>query len=129
MQIPATLKRFADRIESIDDERGTQNGYWVNLKDGWIDRESGCHAIHEDTLSACAFKFAFVAPCECEDCRRSKARKVLRSAFPRVAGIEIEAFFKDGSFLAIPSGDPSGSYTISTYDLLIQFREFIEERK
>lgn len=70
MSIPGTLKRYASRIGSIDDERGTRNGYWVNLKAGWIDGESGCHAIHEDTLAACATRFAFVEPCKCEDCSR-----------------------------------------------------------
>lgn len=67
-QIPATLKRHAAKIASIDDERGTQNGYWVNLKPGWIDAESGCHAIHEDTLSACELRFGFVQSCQCLDC-------------------------------------------------------------
>lgn len=70
MKTPATLKRYASKIQSIDDERGTQNGYWVNLKNGWIDAESGCHAIHEDTLAACATRFEFVEPCVCSDCKR-----------------------------------------------------------
>lgn len=74
MTIPKTLLRFASKIESIDDERAVQNGYWVNLKAGWIDDESGCHAIHEDTLAACALRFSFVKPCQCEDCRAIAAR-------------------------------------------------------
>lgn len=68
MNIPATLKRFAAKIDSIDDERQADNGYWVNLKRGYIDTESGCHAIHEDTLYACATRFGFVQECKCEDC-------------------------------------------------------------
>lgn len=75
MTIPATLRRYADKIQSIDDERSVQNGYWVNLNAGWIDTESGCHCIHEDTLYACATRFHFVKPCACEDCQKSFALK------------------------------------------------------
>ena len=68
--IPASLKRFAKFIQSVDDERSVQNGWWVNLKNGYIDTESGCHAIHEDTLKACAGRLVdFVEPCDCEDCK------------------------------------------------------------
>lgn len=73
MKIPATLKRYADMIDSIDDERAVQNGYWVNLRNGYIDAESGCHAIHEDTLVACASRLRwYVKPCQCEDCSRER---------------------------------------------------------
>jgi hypothetical protein len=68
MKIPATLRRFSPMILSIDDERSIDNGYWVNLKHGFIDEESGCHAIHETNLKECASRFVFVKPCTCNDC-------------------------------------------------------------
>lgn len=65
--IPSRLRRFRLKIETIEDARANQNGWWVYLKPGWISDE-GTHQIHEDTLTACAGKFDFVTPCNCEEC-------------------------------------------------------------
>lgn len=72
MKIPGTLRRFARKIESVEDARASANGWWVYLKPGWIC--DGTHQIHEDTLTDCAGKFDFVAACDCAECLELKAR-------------------------------------------------------
>jgi hypothetical protein len=40
-------------VESISDERGLGDGYWVYLKTGHIAASSECGTIHEESPSAC----------------------------------------------------------------------------
>jgi hypothetical protein len=68
MPIPSTLKRYADKIQCVDDDRNNQNGWWVHLKNGWINPQSETHMIHEDTLKQCLAQLREVEPCQCEDC-------------------------------------------------------------
>jgi hypothetical protein len=71
-QLPGTLKQYAAKIESVSDERGSDNGYWVNLNNGWKDGSDPLgagHTIHEDTQSDCSRAMASVMLCDCEDCK------------------------------------------------------------
>ncbi len=68
MTIPATLAKWADVIVEVEDDRGTQNGWWIYLKAGWINPYSETHCVHEDTLKACASQLVDIQPCECTDC-------------------------------------------------------------
>ena len=45
-------------VESLEHEN--ENGWWAYLRDGWIDDESLCHAIREDTLTDVYNKLRFV---------------------------------------------------------------------
>jgi hypothetical protein len=45
-------------VESLEHE--DENGWWAYLRAGWIDGESLCHAIHEDTLADVSKKLRFV---------------------------------------------------------------------
>jgi len=45
-------------VESLEHE--DENGWWVYLRAGWIDGESLCHAILEDTLTDVFSKLRFV---------------------------------------------------------------------
>jgi hypothetical protein len=75
MQVPATLKKFAHMIDEVEDDRGNQNGWWVHLKNGWINTFSETHMIHEDTLAECAVQLAQdVEPCVCRDCGQASHR-------------------------------------------------------
>jgi hypothetical protein len=76
MMIPKTLRKYAHMIESIDDERGIQNGYWVNLRPGYEtgnDKFSPTHQIHEDTIKTCADALYDCVPCNCADCKKEAA--------------------------------------------------------
>jgi hypothetical protein len=68
LRIPVTLRRFASKIEDIEDARAVDNGWWVYLKPGWI-WQGETHQIHEDTLKDCAEAFDFVERCGCEECK------------------------------------------------------------
>ncbi len=69
LSIPASLRRFSSLIESVEDDRKNQNGWWVYLKNGYICTSSETHQIHEDTLSVCAsILTSEIAPCQCSDC-------------------------------------------------------------
>lgn len=51
------------------------DGWWASLKNGWIDAESGCHVIHESTLTKVASRLRqFVKPCMCKDCKPMSSR-------------------------------------------------------
>jgi hypothetical protein len=41
-------KRFH---EAVRDAYYDDDGYWVCLKDGWVDGIMGCHVIHTDTIT------------------------------------------------------------------------------
>lgn len=71
MTIPKTLQRFSSKIQSMDDERDTQNGYWIYLRRGWKSGNDpiGCvHQEHEDTLTALVGRMYSVLPCDCAEC-------------------------------------------------------------
>ena len=54
------------RVHSVSDERGSGDGYWVILNTGFS--ADDCHALHEDSPSACLKAMRYVCPCDCEDC-------------------------------------------------------------
>ena len=62
-------------VHSISDERNSDSGIWVYLKDGYhtgiydnyYDR---LHQIHEDTWTECFKALRDVKPCDCPDCRK-----------------------------------------------------------
>ena len=60
--IPKTLseacRRHAEKVAEVGNEG--EDGFWIYLSDGWIDDESGCHAIHEYTVRECVARFRFV---------------------------------------------------------------------
>lgn len=45
-------------VEKLEFE--TDNGWWAYLRSGWIDGESLCHAIREDTLTEVKNRLGFV---------------------------------------------------------------------
>jgi len=45
-------------VESLEHE--DENGWWAYLRAGWIDGESLCHVIREDTLTEVSSKLRFV---------------------------------------------------------------------
>ncbi len=72
MSLPATLQllrvRHQNKIDVIDDERDTDDGYWLYLKRGW--QFDGAHLIHEYTVSALCKTFNNrVTPCNCLLCK------------------------------------------------------------
>ena len=50
------ISRNQDKVDSIDDERGTKDGYWIYLKDGWIFDHSTSF-IHESSVKAATAAF------------------------------------------------------------------------
>ena len=71
-KLPRPLRRFADKIEDVSDERRgfEANGYWVYFTPGWILLPDGTHQMHEDTPTICAGYFRRVHPCDCAGCRK-----------------------------------------------------------
>ena len=71
MSLPITLQSLLeqdDRIQLIDDERNTNDGYWLYLEPGYIDSESGIHLIHEGCIRDLKAKVQGIVPCDCPDC-------------------------------------------------------------
>lgn len=66
--LPACLRKFASKIESVSDERGTDQGYWVYLVKGWRDDEGETHCIHEDTPAECAKLMRHITRCATPGC-------------------------------------------------------------
>lgn len=68
--------KLIDKIKShpsIDDvwDEG-EDGKWASLKLGYIDSESGCHALHERTWTELHARFRFVRLCNCQDCVKTR---------------------------------------------------------
>ena len=59
---------MTDKIES---EYRDSDGYWINLKRGWIVR-GDAHGIVENTKREAYAKLAEVVPCDCPDCVAGK---------------------------------------------------------
>ena len=57
---PRTLKALRNdpRVDEVVDERIYGNGYFVNLKPGYISDEMGCGTIREDTVRELCEVFA-----------------------------------------------------------------------
>jgi hypothetical protein len=68
--LDALAKRYADRVDSVSDERGDDQGLWVYLKSGW--HNSACdkhnHTIHEDTIKELTWQVKAASACDCEHC-------------------------------------------------------------
>ena len=57
------------RVIDVWDEG--EDGKWAMLKAGFIDGESGCHAIHESTYTELKAKMRYIKPCKCQDCKQN----------------------------------------------------------
>lgn len=68
INLPKSLRRFADKIEEVSDERGSGDGYWVYLKNGWNSGDVGDHTIHEGTITECRDAMKMVLKCEGSCC-------------------------------------------------------------
>ncbi len=68
MNLPAPLRKYADKIQSVSDERDTEEGYWVYLALGWRDPEGETHCIHEDTPGECARSMSHLQRCNAPGC-------------------------------------------------------------
>lgn len=69
--LPKCLRKFADRIESVSDERSGydgDDGYWVYLASGWRDPDGETHCVHENSPSACAKLMKAIVPCTSPGC-------------------------------------------------------------
>lgn len=53
MKLPLGLRTFKDRIEDISNEIIKGNGFWIYLKENWIDSEGTSQIIHCDTIKEC----------------------------------------------------------------------------
>jgi hypothetical protein len=71
--LPHCLRKYADRIASISDERGYGEGCWVYLKDTFWSDVMGCRTIHEDSWKACVELVEDAVPNEQTDCTGAKA--------------------------------------------------------
>jgi hypothetical protein len=64
--IPKTLLEACKKkdcftsVENEGDDGDAKNNYWLYLKDGLIDSESGCHSIHECTVKDCLKRFGWI---------------------------------------------------------------------
>lgn len=67
--LPASLRRFASKVEDFSDERNTGDGLWLYLLPG-LSFEGEVHMVHEDTCKECIQAFRNVVECNCEECVR-----------------------------------------------------------
>lgn len=68
MNLPRCLRKFADKISEVSDERSAGDGYWVYLANGWRDPDGETHCIHEDTPAECAALMPDIRRCTASDC-------------------------------------------------------------
>lgn len=70
MSLPKGLQKLLDdpRVQSIEDERNEDNGYWVYLVNGWFNPYLETHCIHEDTVKAVLDQMKDIEKCHCEWC-------------------------------------------------------------
>jgi hypothetical protein len=61
------LARYPDKIQSVDDESGAGDGYWINLKPGWS-LWGEVHSVHEWNMKDLPGSFRCVQRCNCEGC-------------------------------------------------------------
>lgn len=66
--LPKCLTEFAHLIESVSDERGNGDGYWVYLVTGWTDPDGETHCIHEPSPAKCAREMKHVRKCKTPGC-------------------------------------------------------------
>lgn len=67
-ELPKCLRKFADKIESVSDERGSDDGFWVYLIERWRDDEGETHCIHEDNPKECATLMPHIQRCTDPNC-------------------------------------------------------------
>ena len=72
--LPACLRKYAHLIESVSDERGGDDGYWVYLKTGWRYND-GTYCVHEDTPTACAKEMTSAERCTDDCCQAPKPKR------------------------------------------------------
>lgn len=65
----------ASKLEAIRDAYRDQDGIWITLRDGWeaSRTDSGCHVIHEDTISDLKYQIAGIQRIEQEATRAATA--------------------------------------------------------
>ncbi|HNT25846.1 MAG TPA: hypothetical protein PKM21_15870 [Anaerolineales bacterium] len=66
------LEKHPDKIETIENETDTGDGYWLYLRPGWCTDDLGSHIIHDDTAEKLVSLFRYVQPCACGQCRKRK---------------------------------------------------------
>ncbi len=67
-ELPKCLRKYAGIIESVSDERDSDDGYWVYFVEGWRDDEGETHCVHEDTPAECAKKVKHATRCNDPKC-------------------------------------------------------------
>ena len=48
---------------------GVEDGWWVELKSGWMCPAADTHCVHEWNLRDLLSAFIRVKPCDCDDCK------------------------------------------------------------
>ena len=87
-ELPAAIRKYADIISDVSDERENGDGYWIYLKSGLINDLHDVHMVHEDTLKECAeiLKSSIVS-CRCSDCE-SDRKEAEKNAEPQLTEME-----------------------------------------
>jgi len=77
MSLPKSIAHLVNdpRIQSVDDERDTGDGYWIYLEPGYQDSESDLHLIHEWRVKDLLRKVQGIKPCDCQDCQAWNTRQ------------------------------------------------------
>lgn len=70
-------------VETISDERGSEDGIWVYYREGFkstMDPKGALHQEHEDTWAEVYALAKRPLPCACEDCEAIKREKASKTA-------------------------------------------------
>lgn len=64
------LERYPDKIDEVNDESRSGDGYWLYLKPGWARYMAGeVHCVHEWNMADLKEGMKEVVPCDCDDCK------------------------------------------------------------
>lgn len=86
--LPTSLRKYANLIADVSDERQNGDGFWVYLISGRVNTLHEVHFVHEDTPQECAKLFKlFVDNCHCSDCEHDR-KEAEKGTKPQLTAME-----------------------------------------
>jgi hypothetical protein len=78
--LAARLEPYRYMIADITNETNEDAGYWIYLKDGWIDPDFEIHMIHEYTVADVLARLPHIVRCTEHNCRYADHITITRAA-------------------------------------------------
>lgn len=75
------LSKHTDKVEEVSNEAAGGNGYWIYLKEGWVNKDMGSRTINENTAAEVIRAFKdFVRPASATETPSSPFEKMVSGA-------------------------------------------------